>query len=1437
MFCRCFRRDDDDYTPDETPKTPKTPKSARTPNNRINLPKEFPMYVISTDDFLDLSEMRPHQELLTERIVQVYQPNLDPVTFVSHEWSGLQHPDPKKKQLLALQKALRGFREQSLKLIYDPVALVRRFQKNVAYWELQEMAKGWLWIDFMCIPQGCACKTAEEREEQENQLRDAIRSLHTYVAHCSFFLILAPAQHHELGRLMDYTSWKSRGWCQFELTVNVLMGGHAPVIMVQGLGSVKKVSPRIFLHFAPCLAEFTKDEDKLFISDALDQVINAQVARLRSCGEVHRLQMLECLRALLTRRTGDLTLFKRLSRTGSLAYMASRKLCVTYKGWTQLHYAAARSDKEAVTRLLAICEQVEAQTRQADKDLFLGSSLTPLHLWAAFSFTEEIARLLVSNKAQVDRRASEGLTPLMMACRTGNINACRTLLEMEADPNAEDCMGCRPLTFALANDAEHLVSPLLNARADVSYRWAGLSALHFLGLTSSANSLERLLGEGLDINTVGPLRCWRPRRWATPRWWRRCRVPELTWLLGTRQALTSMRFVASAASRSRFFQSTRRRIPMRHIHMLHGLHSLNEVFACRYALATDASLVEISVPEITRVWCWCLHPVTTVPPKKLWMMKDEKCGAWRGKFAMDLGNCVASANPGIWDSDSTRNGSEVSSPERLDGANPSSMLIHATVAAPSLPRRCTLGPPCCARSGSVLEVKPPGSHHLWHASSVGLPEFFLRRATASSGQQQGLTRNIPYDLEVWANDVRGHAYSRACMEPYTVSTVRHFGKGVESPDGWSAHFISTSGLKSSGVPNQDAYSFTTLQCGWILCIACDGHGEHGEIIAERVSRALPLFFSSYLVHGTEEALRRAFQSAQNDLESSFGPMQVYSGATVVMCCIDKDAESVWCAHVGDSRLVVGDMDTGQPVFCSTEHKAHDAEEYKRLEAAGAQVIQKRYDDGEVVSRIFIPKTGVPGLAMSRSMGDGCLKKYGVTAEPDISNITDSWNSCALPGMIMGSDGLWVHGNVASARTTDWVVQCTAANCLFRVLLKCLPYAMTSIDWPVHNVQSDEWLIFLLTTGLAFAFLAFLLLLTARSGSRGGAGSAALRGAPVQLLGTRREQKKLRRLVLPDDCVERVETSVVERPQERLKDAKEASNEKLEEENLQSLLQRRAGMDWNCLVVQTKHLGAKAYVQTKHLAAKAYDTLNEGMVSMTKSKPEAWWNAYQVNQEKLADVDLKPVVVFVNTRSGGQQGVKVLNELQAYLHCAQLVDLQRGGPEAALGWWDKTTLQYRILVCGGDGTVGWVLGALEQLDFTYKPPLAVLPLGTGNDLARTFGWGGGYTGSSILPVLQQVGRAHVELLDRWTVTWPTGSELHSSYGCAKRGSLDDRRPSFLPGGQPPQPRERKTLTMSNYFGIGVDAAVALDFHQMRERRPDWFWSRLVNKLWYFRTAEC
>lgn len=44
-----------------------------------------------------------------------------------------------------------------------------------------------------------------------------------------------------------------------------------------------------------------------------------------------------------------------------------------------------------------------------------------------------------------------------------------------------------------------------------------------------------------------------------------------------------------------------------------------------------------------------------------------------------------------------------------------------------------------------------------------------------------------------------------------------------------------------------------------------------------------------------------------------------------------------------------------------------------------------------------------------------------------------------------------------------------------------------------------------------------------------------------------------------------------------------------------------------------------------------------------------------------------------------------------------------------------------------------------------------------------------------------------------------------------------------------------FVMNNYFGIGIDADISLDFHQAREEKPDKFNSRYVEQIFVSRSV--
>ncbi|XP_046528581.1 diacylglycerol kinase kappa [Equus quagga] len=128
----------------------------------------------------------------------------------------------------------------------------------------------------------------------------------------------------------------------------------------------------------------------------------------------------------------------------------------------------------------------------------------------------------------------------------------------------------------------------------------------------------------------------------------------------------------------------------------------------------------------------------------------------------------------------------------------------------------------------------------------------------------------------------------------------------------------------------------------------------------------------------------------------------------------------------------------------------------------------------------------------------------------------------------------------------------------------------------------------------------------------------------------------------------------------------------------------------------------------------------------------------------------PLLIFINSKSGDHQGIVFLRKFKQYLNPSQVFDLSKGGPEAGLCMF-KNFARFRIVVCGGDGSVSWVLSLIDAFGLHERCQLAVIPLGTGNDLARVLGWGASWNkNKSPLNILSRVEQASVRILDRWSV---------------------------------------------------------------------------------------
>ena len=102
-------------------------------------------------------------------------------------------------------------------------------------------------------------------------------------------------------------------------------------------------------------------------------------------------------------------------------------------------------------------------------------------------------------------------------------------------------------------------------------------------------------------------------------------------------------------------------------------------------------------------------------------------------------------------------------------------------------------------------------------------------------------------------------------------------------------------------------------------------------------------------------------------------------------------------------------------------------------------------------------------------------------------------------------------------------------------------------------------------------------------------------------------------------------------------------------------------------------------------------------------------------------DIKPIdVYFINMKRNRQYGFRTLKKLT-----------------------DKNKKTIAI-VCGGDGTVMWVVECFVEYDIDpMKVPIGIIPLGTGNDFSRNLNWGGEKTA-----LLENNYRSLKKLIRKW-----------------------------------------------------------------------------------------
>lgn len=220
----------------------------------------------------------------------------------------------------------------------------------------------------------------------------------------------------------------------------------------------------------------------------------------------------------------------------------------------------------------------------------------------------------------------------------------------------------------------------------------------------------------------------------------------------------------------------------------------------------------------------------------------------------------------------------------------------------------------------------------------------------------------------------------------------------------------------------------------------DGHGAEGrpssQVVRDNIPKAIlrslrdsepvddeerpPIWDKSEMVR-RYNAMKLAYEEAEELLQDEdSGIDHIFSGTTAVSSLIV--GQLIFTAWAGDSRAIIARGSNGNvyPVDLTHDQKPGRTDEKKRVRAAGGRVTRWKKNIGPL--RVWLPDDWIPGLAMTRSVGDTILTEFGVIPSPEVTVCEFSPKD---QFMVLASDGVWEF--MSSGEVASFVAKLKAAG--------------------------------------------------------------------------------------------------------------------------------------------------------------------------------------------------------------------------------------------------------------------------------------------------------------------------------------------------------------------------------------------------------------------------